>query len=136
MQMPRMCCSQQKCPVHSNHSKKLVGVTTTDAKQTTRRQQLQDPDIGPVIKRLEEGKPKPSMEHIRGHSQVTRGLCQQWELLVVEDGVLHRRFESQDGLSARLQFIVPKLQRIEVLKQLHDGPFRGHLGEEKTLKKL
>ena len=53
-----------------------------------------------------------------------------------EDGVLHRRFESQDGLSSRLQLTVPKLQPIVVLRQLHDGPFGGHLGEEKTLKKL
>ena len=88
------------------------------------------------MKRFEEGKLKPSMEQIRGHSQATRGLCQQWELLVLEDGVLHRRFESQDGLSSKLQLIVPKLQRVEVLRQLHDGPFGGHLGEEKTLKKL
>ena len=28
---------------------------------------------------------------------------------------------------------IPKLQPIEVLRQLHDGPFGGHLGEEKTL---
>ena len=46
------------------------------------------------MKQLEEGKPKSSMEQIRGHSQAARGLCQQWELLVVKDGVLHRRFES------------------------------------------
>ena len=131
--MSRMCCSQRKCPGHSNHPE---SVTTTDAKQTTRGQQLQDPDIGPVMKRLEQGKLKPSMEQIRGHIQAARGLCQQWELLVLEDGVLHRRFESQDCLSSRLQLTVPKLQPIEVLRQLHDGPFGGHLGEEKTLKKL
>ena len=126
--MSQMCCSQRKCPVHSNHPEKLVSVTTTDARQTTRGQQIQDPDVGPVMKRLEQGKLKPSMEQIRSHSQATRGLCQQWELLVLEDGVLHRRFESQDSLSSRLQLIVPKLQCIEVLRQLHDGPFGGHLG--------
>ena len=126
--MSRMCCSQRKCPVHSNHPEKFVSVTTTNARQT-RGQQLQDPDIGLVMKQLEQGKLKLSMQQIRGHSQATRGLCQQWELLVLEDGVLHRCFESQDGLSSRLQLIAPKLQRIEVLRQLHDGPFVGHLGE-------
>ena len=55
----------RKCPVHSNHPEKLVSVTTTDARQTTRGQQLQDPDIGPVMKRLEQGKLKPSIEQIR-----------------------------------------------------------------------
>ena len=133
--MSRMYYSQRKCPVQSN-AENLVSVATTNSKQTTREQQFQDPDIGPVIKQLEESKLKLSMEQIRGHSPATQGLYQQWELLLVKDGVLHRRFESQDGLSSRLQLIVPKIQHGEVLRQWHDGQFVGHLGKEKTLKKL
>ena len=127
----------RKCPAHSNSPEQLVSVTTTDARQTTRGQQLQDPDIGPVMKPPEQGKLKPSMEQIKGHSQAIEDSANSesywcWTM----ECYIHHRFESQDGLISRLQLIASKLQHIEVLRQLHDGPFGGDLGEENTLKKL
>ena len=56
--------------------------------------------------------------------------------LLLEEGVLYRQFEYQDGTSDRLQLIVPKSLREEVLRHLHEGPCGGHFGEDKTLHRL
>lgn len=42
-------------------------------------------------------------------------------------------FESDDGTTSRLQLIVPREIRKEILHELHAGAVGGHLGEEKTL---
>ena len=54
----------------------------------------------------------------------------------LKEGILYRQFESQDGYSSRLQLIVPKCLREEMLRQLHEGPVGGHFGEDKTLHRL
>ena len=56
--------------------------------------------------------------------------------LQLKEGILYRQFESQDGSSSRLQLIVLKGLREEVLKQLHEGPVGSHFGEDKTLHRL
>ena len=78
--------------------------------------QLQDPDIGPVLRRYKESVEQPEVEQTKGFNPTTRALFQQWTQLKLKEGILYCQFESQDGYSSRLQLIVPKCLREEVLR--------------------
>ncbi|XP_022837616.1 uncharacterized protein LOC111364804 [Spodoptera litura] len=52
----------------------------------------------------------------------------------LSNGVLFR-FDP-DGESEEPQFVVPEEMRMEVMKELHDAPTAGHLGLERTLRKV
>ncbi|GBM46593.1 hypothetical protein AVEN_95591-1 [Araneus ventricosus] len=52
-----------------------------------------------------------------------------------DDGVLYRRWESDDGESCRWQLILPKSRILEVLRETHDSASGGHFGVMKTLSK-
>ena len=136
--LSRITCNQRKCPVHSAGEIAVTPVYSPGARldKDVSRLQLSDLEIGPVLKRYMEGRGQPEAEQIKGFSPASRALFQQWAQLKLKDGTLYRHFESQDGSSRRLQLIVPKDLREEVLSQLHEGPTGGHFGEDKTLHKL
>ncbi|KAK9686246.1 hypothetical protein QE152_g37340 [Popillia japonica] len=67
---------------------------------------------------------------------IRRSTWAQWDSLVVEDGVLKRVLEEQEGGRQRTQLIVPRCRVADVLRELHDGTGGGHLGGRKTLEKL
>ena len=59
-----------------------------------REAQLADPDIKPVLMRMEERNDKPSLEETAPHSQATKVYCSQWESLRIFDSVLYRLWET------------------------------------------
>ena len=92
-----------------------------------------DEDIGPVLQSVISGK-VPEASFCKGKSREFNQLVQQWEQLLVKNGVLFRHRE--DAESVIQQVVVPKAARSQVLKHLHEGAFGGHLGEAKTLGRL
>ena len=60
------------------------------APEEIRAEQLNDNDIKPVIKWMEESSEKPSWEVIAPHSQTTKVYCAQWQSLKLQNGVLYR----------------------------------------------
>ena len=66
----------------------------------------------------------------------TRKLFQLWDQLLVDNGILLRRFLNTDTQQTYKQLIVPKCLQAEILDQLHSGVVGGHLGKAKTLGKL
>ena len=96
--------------------------------------QTDDPVLGPVLEHLHAGR-KPEGDDLRAYSPLVRRLLQQWQQLEVKGGVLWRRFVNPDG-SHRLQLIIPQALHSEVLQELHAGLSGGHLGEERTFKRL
>ena len=89
--------------------------------------QLNDPVVGTTLRAKQIGE-KQNPKGCR--------LQQIWEQLVLKDGLLFRKFESQDGTSSYLQWVVPSSLQKEILDELHGGTQSGHLGEEKTLSRL
>ena len=57
-------------------------------------------------------------------------LCEQ---LLICDGVLFRQWESPDASRSVYQLVLPKSERQDVLRDLHEGVTGGHLGETKVL---
>ncbi|GFV09002.1 retrovirus-related Pol polyprotein from transposon 412 [Trichonephila clavipes] len=59
-----------------------------------------------------------------------------WNSLHLRNGVLYRKFESEDGKTFRWQLVLPRSRIPEVLKELHGSPTGGHFGVMKTLHRV
>ena len=84
------------------------------------RKQLADPDIAPVLKWKESGR-RPFGQEVCVSSPATRYYWSSWELLIIKNGMLMRKFIKRDGTSDSLQLIVPRELQREVLWNAHDG---------------
>ena len=63
-------------------------------------------------------------------------LWNQRKSLVVINGVLHRNFETVEGLVQYQQILVPAALRMRFLYWVHGDPTSGHFGVQKTSEKL
>ena len=76
------------------------------------------------------------MNESNGESLEYRRLLQQWDQLIVQEGILWQLYaQPREDLSWK-QLVVPQKFRSDILKSLHEGVTGGHLGQEKTLSKL
>ncbi|KAK3929203.1 Gag-Pol polyprotein [Frankliniella fusca] len=73
-----------------------------------RKAQLLDPDIMPIMIAVQDQR-KPEFQEIAENSNKTRSLWFQFNSLVLEGGVLYRKFEHPSGLKEKeeLQLILP-----------------------------
>ena len=76
---------------------------------------------------------KPRPETTQGGSGELLQLIEKWDQLTLKDGVLYRQHDDANG-HMKLQVILPKVSREEVLDSLHNEG--GHLGETKTLSRV
>ena len=104
-----------------------------DAK-TLHQLQVEDENVGVMLKAVSSGK-KVSPQELEGRCKELSILVQHWEQLVLKDGILHRRYENNQG-KTHLQVVAPAAIRKDILRQLHEGVMGGHLGEAKTLSRL
>ncbi|GBL95528.1 hypothetical protein AVEN_54129-1 [Araneus ventricosus] len=74
---------------------------------------------------------KPGQE-----SPATKRYWALWDSLHLKDGVLYRRWESDEGSSCPWQLILPKSRIQEVLRETHDSASGGHFEVMKTLSKI
>ena len=89
--------------------------------------QQRDENIAPIIQAISFEKTLSSKD-----AEEFNQFIQQWGQLVVENGILYRRYEGSDRDSF-LQVVAPREIREEIMQQLHEGAFGAHLGENKTL---
>lgn len=54
----------------------------------------------------------------------------QWNSLVLEEVVLKRVLESDDGSAQKMQIVIPRSKVLKALCYLHDGSSGGHLKRE------
>ena len=151
--MSRRPCSRQRC------CRKEDLTPNTDAEQYPRRvravteaseefrvderpiwdsaslskDQLQDPDIGPIYNLFASGECRPNWDSVAHMSEHSKTLWRQWSRLVMESGVLKRRFEPNNAIDrVILQPILPRNRRQEFLTLIHEGITGGHLGRKRT----
>ncbi|XP_074041344.1 uncharacterized protein [Leptinotarsa decemlineata] len=77
---------------------------------------------------------RPSWHEVAGYSPAVKSYWAQWNL-TLENGVLKRVLESEDGGEKRRQTVVLRNRLREMLKGIHDGVTGGHLGVTKALQK-
>jgi len=91
--------------------------------------QAADDNFLPVIQALAEGV-KPPQESLRDFPEEAQVLFFQWDSLLLEDGVLYRRYHYPDGTTQYLQLVIPTKLRRSYVERLHADI--GHLGRTKT----
>ncbi len=79
---------------------------------------------------------RPEWSNISKHSVELKYYWYRWETLVVQKGVLYRKWENDYGTEVELQFVVPQKLRPVIMTQMHDSVTAGHLGVKKTLHKI
>ncbi|GFU77272.1 uncharacterized protein TNCV_4853731 [Trichonephila clavipes] len=89
-----------------------------------------------IIEFKESSDEKPSWQDIAPFHPTTKCYWSLWDSLHLRNGVLYRKWESDDGKTFRWQLILPKTRVSAVLKELHDSPTGGHFGVMKTLQKV
>jgi len=104
----------------------------TQTTEELQKQQLDDRDLGVVHSWLREAKQKPEWESLSAENKCVKTYWVQWNRLALIDGVLYRRWESDDGQQVRWQLVVPKAMRNDVVTKLHGAKTSGHLGVNKT----
>jgi hypothetical protein len=97
--------------------------------------QLADDNLGQLLQEAEAGQ-RPEWRDISDNSPVHKSYWAQWESLAVTDGVLERRWKSDDGKNKTAQTVIPRGKVKEVLAEMHGGHSGGHLGVNKTLDKV
>ena len=101
----------------------------------SRESQLEDCSIGVILTTVERGQ-KLTDQQLKRLSPESRSLHQQWDSLQVKHGKLWRKCFLHDGTVSTLQLVVPHPCRSHILRELHDSPVGGHLGQEKVIGKL
>ncbi|GFW87604.1 hypothetical protein TNCV_4485691 [Trichonephila clavipes] len=98
--------------------------------------QLADLEIKPIIEFKESSDEKPSWQDIAPFHPTTKRYWALWDSLHLRNGVLYRKWESDDGKTFRWQLILAKTRVSTGLKELHGSPTGGHFGVMKTLQKV
>ncbi|KAJ8961687.1 hypothetical protein NQ318_021286 [Aromia moschata] len=79
---------------------------------------------------------RPTWQEVSRYGTTIKGYWAQWNSLCLRDGLLHRKWESPDGVSAVYQLVLPKARIHQVLKELHSSPSGGHFGVTRTLARV
>ena len=98
-------------------------------------QQQADPDIQPVLLWKADESLKPDWSDIRGCSPATKAYWQQFDSLVMKNGVLYRVFIAGGGRPDIHQFIAPVTLQSTLLELAH-ADAAGHLAVKKTAGQL
>lgn len=99
--------------------------------------QMEDTSISTVLTWKETKDCPPKGAELLPYPKDVRTLCMQWNVLHVIDGVLHREFlSSAPAGDPVFQIVLPSVLRREMYRQLHELRTAGHLGKERTYKKL
>lgn len=83
-------------------------------------EQRRDPTISQII-------------NIMGSSRTARSLWAELERLELQDDILHRQWETEDGKASKLQLVIARLFVPTVLEQLNNSRSGGHLGITRTV---
>ena len=96
-----------------------------------------DPDIGPLYAAKSAGGDRPTLAVIGGASSAAKAYMHEWRRLYInENGVMYRKYESDDGSKYHPQVLLPEKFRVEMCKQFHDLPTAGHQGKRRTMRQL
>ena len=124
-------CPDSSSPAVNAVTTSVIGYSPAELQQA----QAEDHVIGKLL-RSKQANGRPSVTQSTGESLEYRRLVQQWDQLLIQDGLLWRIFAQPQESASWKQLVVPQKFRTDILKHLHEGITGGHLGQDKTLHKL
>jgi len=90
-----------------------------------KQEQLADADIAPALTWL-NGDGRPDFSEVESSSPALRALYQQYESLILRDGVVYRIFHNVDTTVKYYQLVLPRSLKVPFLEMLHSDT-AGHL---------
>ncbi|CAK1591752.1 unnamed protein product [Parnassius mnemosyne] len=105
-------------------------------KDSLQHAQHEDSNIKPILEWMKASAPKPKWSDVSAMSSTTKSYWAQWDSLLIQDGVLCRKWENGREDSCLLQMVVPKAKVPDVLQLYHSVCSGGHLGVKRTLVKI
>ncbi|CAG2224863.1 Retrovirus-related Pol polyprotein from transposon 297 [Mytilus edulis] len=93
-----------------------------------------DPDISKIVNMLGEFDEKPGKEVVSGCSYGIRNLWSVWESLLIENGLLYYRIETDN--EENLVLVAPTEIRNQIMKEFHNSVISGHLGRDRTIRAI
>ena len=112
---------------------RVIQMSQEDNRVEIRQAQLEDANVRPILEAV-ENQCRPSKTESSAFSFKTKVLLEHWGQLEVRQGILYRKWESEDGKDIRWRLVLPKQRVADVLTELHAGSLAAHLGTTKTLK--
>ncbi|KAJ8948859.1 hypothetical protein NQ318_013512 [Aromia moschata] len=100
-----------------------------------KKSQKKDSDLKLIRNWVKNGV-RPTWQEVSRYGTTIKGYWAQWNSLCLRDGLLHRKWESPDGVSAVYQLVLPKARIHQVLEELHNSPTGGHFGVTRTLARV
>ena len=131
--LSRRPCNEDCRHCQQNEAREHVNLIRAEG--NFKKSQEEDDDIRPILDWKRSGT-RPQWNEVSSHSPVTKSYWAQWDSLVLENDVLCRKWESNDGKEVTTQVIVPRREVVPLLQEIHDGASGGHLGIKKTLLKV
>ena len=113
-----------------------ISLASTLTNEDIRKAQLKDVDIGFILRWKEEKDERPQWKDVSSLSSSIKTYWVNWNLLEVRNGVLCKRWESNDGNTIDYKIVLPRQLRSIVLSELHDSKTAAHCGVNKTLHKV
>ncbi|GBM92540.1 Retrovirus-related Pol polyprotein from transposon 297, partial [Araneus ventricosus] len=98
--------AEKKFGMETDISVKVLTTENAWSSSEVQKAQLEDPAIRPILELNSED--RPSWQEIAPESPATKRYWALWDSLHLKDGVLYRKWESDDGSSCRWQLILPK----------------------------
>ena len=95
-----------------------------------------DSELNEIYRLRSENEEQVPWECVVGRDRLTKIYWQQWERLLVKDGMLYRVWSSIDDSHHSLQWIPPVGSREKLLEIAHTGRTGGHLGIKRTKEQL
>ncbi|KAJ8947745.1 hypothetical protein NQ318_018007 [Aromia moschata] len=110
----------------------LIPVEDEWSSEELKKSQKKDSDLKLIRNWVKNGV-RPTWQEVSRYGTTIKGYWAQWSSLCLRDGLLHRKWESPDGVSAVYQLVLPKARIHQVLEELHSSPSGGHFGVTRTL---
>ncbi|KAJ8944075.1 hypothetical protein NQ318_005985 [Aromia moschata] len=112
-----------------------VNQARTNQARELKKSQKKDSDLKLIRNWVKNGV-RPTWQEVSRYGTTIKGYWAQWSSLCLRDGLLHRKWESPDGVSAVYQLVLPKARIHQVLEELHSSPSGGHFGVTRTLARV
>jgi len=110
----------------------LIRVDGIDLKKA----QEEDEILGDILRTKRAGGERPTWGMISDRSPSYKEWWAEWELLIVKDDVLYRRWYNDGNKDVSLLPAIPRSMRDECISSVHDGVGGAHFGRARTLKRV
>ena len=95
-----------------------------------------DPNLRKILLWKRNRPAQPAQGEVQGTSKATKILWAQWNRLLLENSVLYRQWQTENGRGTRLRLVLPRSLVPDILSALHDAPSAGHLVVTKTVEQV